>query len=112
MRMKKEIQEPYVNLTISTLKKHGYDFTVMDALDAKEEANRIHELTNITFSEKGPITLTEKGCFASHFLAWRMSMDLSRPVISLEADTQAIRKFDIDPQVYKDYDILHVHAHK
>ena len=55
----------------------------------------------------------ELGCWASHLEAWRRADTLRWPVISLEADVQAVRPWPavLPPDVLRSWDVLLLHDH-
>ena len=116
-RLDKEKDSFYYNRTKKSLSKYGYPFCETEAVNGKvwnSTVSMIEKRTAITkmhmnlLPREGPGQI---GIFYSHMNAWRLGLQHNTPTISLESDTIAIRKWDVDPAIYKDYDILFLHQH-
>lgn len=112
-RLKKEIGTFHVKRTEQSLSDHWPDDKVCaaDAVDGNslnDHAGAEH-VTGIRFGSE--LVLSEVGCWLSHLSIWRWALANDQPTISLESDAVAVKRWSVDPETYKEYDILFTHGH-
>ena len=100
--------------TISSLVEHQYDYIVMEStskFSAIRGANATETIRAMGLKIRQP-NEGQRGCWVSHLRAWALQHTLSRPIISLEADTKAIVPWDVklSPD-WEEYDFLFAHDH-
>ena len=112
-RLEEESGTFHVKRTEQSLSDHWPEDRVCaaDAVDGnslKDHAGAEH-ITGIRFGSK--LSLSQVGCFLSHLSIWRWALANDQPAISLESDAVALKRWSVDPETYKEYDILFTHGH-
>jgi len=111
-RLNKEKDSPHFKRTIDSLALYNYsNVCVAESVNgfAWEERGDYTDITNVNMTS---LSRGAVGCFTSHLSVWRLGLKYNIPIISLESDTSAIAKWNVHPDVYKEYDLLFLHNHK
>ena len=106
--LQEERTTAWYNESAQSLIQYGYDHITMNATHKNVADDTLKELgVHITHKSHA-----QRGCWASHLRAWALQEYIKRPIISVEADTKAVRQITYLHQQSKNYDILFAHDHR
>jgi GR25 family glycosyltransferase involved in LPS biosynthesis len=97
----------------SSLRLHGWSFTVASAVDGWQLTQQDWDNTGIKMSDQGkmPYKPGAQGCWHSHFKLWKQCVDTDSPMVILEHDAVVKgpwpEELNIEPSIIKLYTTAH-----